>query len=1028
MTIKKLLFAVFALTCMMISALPSASIGPVRAAPEEQSKIEDSRANSRTIAGRVVPTTTNPTINVANGGSRIVANTSFELQANSGMICESAMRGWLTTHPVQGSCRVFEVWTKNAANDSLIGNGAPDGTYYIELNAFTVSMAYQPICMVGGESFDFEFYHHVRNWSDTNTIEFRFGIPTGLSAGSKASDSYSRQIMRGVNVQGGSGSTATASVTSYTGTTGTAAVVQAAPIKNWVKFSGTHAIDASFGGVRNLGFFGILPAGASANLVDKVSVDFIPLVDLGTSRDRTADEQGSPGAMNIRINGRVAAGTKIALRRKTADPGDAVSDTDFSLGTVSAGVNGTATVTHTAGSNVWLIEVPAGDYDGGLIAANNQGGLTIPVTYAYDMSPESTEYAFFEIAPPGENGSTDATTFMTGDPICDGSSKTDGVVYTITNVNPTNTPTLTPTRTFTPTLTPTFTPTPTPSGQTITFPAVPDKVEGDPAFSLAATSSSGLPITYTSNSPSVCAVVGNTVTILGPGDCDIDADQPGGTTGGVTYTAATKVNRVFKVKATQWITFPPISSKVYTLPDYDTTSAASSTLPVTLTSTTPAVCTIVAGKVHYVAPGTCSVTASQAGGVVGGVTYAAAIDVTRSFPVLGVAQAITFPAVSPKNVYEPAFDLAATSDSGLPITYTSSNPTVCTVTGKKVTLFAKGTCTIVASQPGGTIGGTTYAAATSVTRSFPVSDATPTATLTATPSPTVTNTPTHTRTVTPTPIPNLLKKSAVGSSFVLGLLQNGRIITWGMNKEFQTNIPPCCGTGITDIAVGTNFALALKGGRVYGWGANTVGQITIPKLALSGVSSIAAGNAHALALKSDGSVVCWGYNFFGQCKIPTKLKGVKQVAGGQDHTLVRLADSTVKGYGSNTFGQITIPPTLGAVTDISAGCDHSMAIKQDGTVVAWGGNRFLQSKVPLNLKDVKAIGAGCHYSMAMMQDGTLFGWGRNENNQITIPKGITNAFSIGVGYVNSIIGLRDGSIIAIGAPEHGALVTRTPTP
>jgi hypothetical protein len=334
---------------------------------------EDSRANSRTIAGRVVPTTTNPTINVANGGSRIVANTSFELQANSGMVCESAMRGWLTTHPVQGSCRVFEVWTKNAANDSLIGNGAPDGTYYIELNAFTVSMAYQPICMVGGESFDFEFYHHVRNWSDTNTIEFRFGIPSGLSAGSKSSDSYSRQIMRGVNVQGGSGSTATASVTSYTGTTGTAAVVQAAPIKNWVKFSGTHAIDASFGGVRNLGFFGILPAGASANLVDQVSVDFIPLVDLGTSRDQTADEQGSPTAMNVRINGRVAAGTKIALRRKTADPGDAVSDTDFSLGTVTAGVNGTATVTHTAGSNVWLIEVPAGDYDGGLIAANNQG-------------------------------------------------------------------------------------------------------------------------------------------------------------------------------------------------------------------------------------------------------------------------------------------------------------------------------------------------------------------------------------------------------------------------------------------------------------------------------------------------------------------------------------------------------------------------------------------------------------------------------------------------------------------------------
>ena len=993
-----------------------------------QTPLQKTNQSGRTIQGRVIPTTSNPTINLANGGSRIVANTSFELQASNGMICESLMRGWLTTHPVQGACRVFEVWTKDAANDSLVGNGAPDGTYYIELNAFTVSMAYQPICMVGGEEFDFEFYHHVRSFNDTNTIEFRFGIPSGLAAGSKAADSYSRQVMRGENVQGANGSTATASITTYSGTTGTSSAVLAAPTKNWVKFAGTHTIDAAFGGVRNLGFFGILPAGASANLVDKVTVDLIPLVDLGASRDQTADEQGSPSALKIRINGRVSAGTKLALRRNAADPGDAVSDTDFSLGAVSAGVNGTASVTHTPGSNLWLIEIPAGDYDGGLISANNQGGLTIPVTYAYDMAPESTEYAFFEIAAPGQDGSTDDTTFKTGDPICDGSTKTDGVVYTITNVNPTNTPTLTPTSSMTPSLTPTFTATRTPSGQSITFPAVPDKVEGTPAFTLAATSTSGLPITYTSNSPSVCAVVGNTVTIIGPGDCSIDADQPGGTNAGVVYTAASTVNRVFKVTATQWITFPPISSKVYTLPDLDPSAVASSTLPVTLTSTTPAVCTIVSGKIHYVAPGTCSVTASQAGGVSGGVTYAAAVDVIRSFPVLGVPQAITFPALTPKFNYDPDFDLAATADSGLPITYTSSNPSVCTVTGKKVSLFAKGTCTITASQPGGTIGGVTYAAATSVVRSFPVSDNTPTPSKTNLPTATITNTPTNTRTLTPTPIPNLLKKSAVGSSFVLGLLHNGNIITWGMNKEYQTNIPPCCGTGISDVAVGTNFALALKGGRVYAWGANTRGQLFIPKAALSGVTSISAGYAHGLALKSDGSVVCWGNNFFGQCDIPVKLKGMKQVAGGQDHTIVRLADSTVKGYGNNTSSQISIPPTLGAVTDITAGCDHSMAIKSNGTVVAWGGNKYQQSKVPLNLKDVKSIAAGCHYSMALMQDGTLFGWGRNENKQVSIPKGITNAFSIGVGYVNSIIGLRDGSIIAIGAPEHGALVTRTPTP
>ena len=82
--------------------------------------------------------------------------------------------------------------------------------------------------------------------------------------------------------------------------------------------------------------------------------------------------------------------------------------------------------------------------------------------------------------------------------------------------------------------------------------------------------------------------------------------------------------------------------------------------------------------------------------------------------------------------------------------------------------------------------------------------------------------------MTPSPIPFLMKKGAVGASFVLGLLQNKTLVTWGMNREFQTNIPPCCGTGIDDIAVGTNFALALKGGKVYGWGANTLKQITFP--------------------------------------------------------------------------------------------------------------------------------------------------------------------------------------------------------
>jgi hypothetical protein len=475
------------------------------------------------------------------------------------------------------------------------------------------------------------------------------------------------------------------------------------------------------------------------------------------------------------------------------------------------------------------------------------------------------------------------------------------------------------------------------------------------------------------------------------------------------------VTRSFTIKTRQTITFPTIPAKSYLDPDFSLAATASSGLSVSYASSTPSICVVSGTTVHVIAIGTCTLTAHQSGGTNAGTVYAAAPSISTSFAVKGVPQVIRADAIPQKYYYDRDFSIGASVVSTLPVTYVSATPSVCTIVAGKVRIVSAGTCRITASQPGGLFDGTTYDAAPDVTYTFTVSSAT------------ATSTHTPTRTATPTPIPLLVKKAAVGSSFVLGLLQNGTLVTWGMNKEYQTNIAPCCGSGITDIAVGTNFALALKGGRVYGWGANTRGQINVPTRATKDVAAIAAGNAHALALKTNGTVICWGNNLSGQCNIPVALEGIKAVAGGNDHTLIIRRDNTVIGFGKNDVGQITIPATLGTVTAISAGCDHSLAIKSTGTAVGWGGNRYAQAKVPNNLVDVKSISAGCHYSMAMMNDGTVFGWGRNENNQVSIPKGITNAFSIGAGYVNSVISLRDGRVIVIGAPEHGVLITRTPT-
>jgi len=352
---------------------------------------------------------------------------------------------------------------------------------------------------------------------------------------------------------------------------------------------------------------------------------------------------------------------------------------------------------------------------------------------------------------------------------------------------------------------------------------------------------------------------------------------------------------------------------------------------------------------------------------------------------------------------------------------------ICDVTGRRVRIYTKGTCVVTAAQAGGTSAGIIYAPASTVVQSFAIDDNTPTLTKSSTPTATITNTPTKTLTMTPTPIPLMMKKGAVGASFVLGLLQNGTLVTWGMNKEFQANIAPCCGSGIDDIATGSNFAVVLKGGRVFGWGSNSLKQLTFPKTTAKDIVAIAAGQAHVLALTKKGTVIAWGDNKALQTKLPKGMKDIVGIAGGAYHSLALTKKGTVIAWGSNTAGQTKMPKTLKDVTAISGGLDHSLALKKDGMVVAWGGNAYGQSAVPGILRDVKTISAGTQFSMALKNDGTAFGWGRNDANQIAIPEGYRDFFSVNAGYANSIIGLRNGGILVLGDMSNDVGVSRTPT-
>ncbi len=246
--------------------------------------------------------------------------------------------------------------------------------------------------------------------------------------------------------------------------------------------------------------------------------------------------------------------------------------------------------------------------------------------------------------------------------------------------------------------------------QTITFSSLPNKAPTDPDFTLSATSSSGLPISYTSSNPSVATIAGSTVHIVGVGSTDITANQSGDT----NYNAATPVIQTQVVaKLNQTITFSPLPSKGLSDPDFTLSATSDSGLPISYTSSNPLVATITGNTVHIVGAGSTNITANQAGNA----TYNSATPVVQALVVTTkLSQTITFNAIPSKKLGSGTFTLVATASSSLPVSYVSGNTAVATITGNTVTLVGIGTTTITASQGGDA----TYNAAPSVDQNLVV--------------------------------------------------------------------------------------------------------------------------------------------------------------------------------------------------------------------------------------------------------------------------------------------------------------------
>src|SRR5262249_12811618 len=144
--------------------------------------------------------------------------------------------------------------------------------------------------------------------------------------------------------------------------------------------------------------------------------------------------------------------------------------------------------------------------------------------------------------------------------------------------------------------------------QTITFTGLPGKTFGTVPFTVNATSSSGLTVTFSSTTKSVCTVLNNTVTLVGVGTCTIVAPQAGNS----NYSAAATVTQSFAVAmGSHTITFTPLPNRSLGA-SFSVSATASSGLPVTFSSMTTANCSV-SSTVTSLAPGTRTISANQAG-------------------------------------------------------------------------------------------------------------------------------------------------------------------------------------------------------------------------------------------------------------------------------------------------------------------------------------------------------------------------------------------------------------------------------
>ncbi len=203
--------------------------------------------------------------------------------------------------------------------------------------------------------------------------------------------------------------------------------------------------------------------------------------------------------------------------------------------------------------------------------------------------------------------------------------------------------------------------------------------------------------------------------------------------------------------------------------------------------------------------------------------------------------------------------------------------------------------------------------------------------------------------------------------------------------------------GFSSVSVGSWFSCGLRtDGTIDCWGSDWWRQVSdVPSGTFLAVD---AGGRHACGLRSDGSVECWGYNTSDANRLRQDRDWSNRapqgtfaaLSVGYNYSCGLLADGTIDCWGDDDWTLYSgvrghrVDPPDGTYVAVTAGVGFACGIRAGGTVACWGNRTSLPGGGFLVLPptgEFSAVSAGGRFACGLRPAGQVECWGYDEYSE-----------------------------------------------